>query len=353
MLKCVKINGFDMRTFLIDGDWNLKRNHHRTTVLDLHGERCNGTYGFLISLSTALNKALPDRVVVAWDGIKSGKMRYEIYKPYKANRKKDWEIEEYAIIEEGNKDPESKDKYEILMQKIRAQNIIEDLFIRQLEADFIEGDDMIAQYCLISEDLVRDEEIIIFSRDKDYFQMISDKVSIMNPDSIGLITKNNFKQKMGYTLENELLFKCFEGDKSDNISGVKGITRNTLFKYFPEIKDRKYTYKEMVNECHELKSQKKYKKNVTLDKILEAEEVLYRNAKLMNLKKPFVSKKAEEDVRAMVLGKLDDDRSIKRAALNMRKQGFLEMMEGENINVDNFLSPFYRLMSKENEYKNI
>jgi len=338
------------KTFLIDGNWNLKRNHHRSTALDAYGERCSGTYGFLISLSTAVRKVLPNRVVCCWDGIKSGKLRYELYKPYKANRKKDWDIEECAIIEEGMNDPESKERYEVLMQKIRAKNIIEDLYIRQIEADYIEGDDLIAQYCIMSEELGLEEEIIIFSRDKDYYQLISELVSVMNPDSIGLITKDNFKQKMGHTLENELMFKCFEGDTSDNIAGVKGVTRNTLIKFFPDIIDRKYTYKEIKHECLELKKEKKYKKSKTLDKIIEAEEVLYRNAKLMNLKKPFISKIAINDVTQMLNEPIDDDRSISRAVLGMKKQGFLNMMEAERINVDNFLSPFYRLKSQEAEY---
>jgi len=341
--------GSSMKTLIVDGDWNLKRNHHRTTALDVYGHRCNGTYGFLISLYSAINKLLPDRVVVCWDGIKSGKFRYEIYKPYKANRKKDWEIEEYAIIEEGLKDPESKEKYEILMQKIRAQNIVDDLFVRQLQADYIEADDLIAQYCLRSEELETEEEIIIFSRDKDYYQLISEYVSISNPDSIGLITKDNFRRKMGYTLENELMFKCFEGDSSDNISGVKGIKRETLIKLFPEIADKKFTYQELVNQC---KEHKKFKKLKTLHKIVEAEEVLYRNAKLMNLKKPFISPKAIQSVEETLIGRLDNDRSIKRASLNMSKQGFLKMMEAENISVNNFLAPFYRLMSREKEYRN-
>lgn len=340
-----------MKTFLIDGQWNLKRNHHRSTALDVYGERCSGTYGFLISLSKAVSKVLPDRTVVCWDGIKSGKLRYDMYKPYKANRKKDWDIEECAIIEEGMKDAESKDRYEVLMQKIRARNIIEDLYIRQIEADYIEGDDLIAQYCIMSEEQGLEEEIVIFSRDKDYLQLISEFVSVMTPDSIGLITKSNFKQKMGHTLDNELMFKCFEGDTSDNISGVKGITRKTLFKYFPDIKDRKYTYKEILHECLELKKEKKYKKSKTLDKIIEAEEVLYRNAKLMNLKKPFISQSAIQDVTSMLNEPLVEDRSINRAVLSMQKQGFLTMMQAENINVDNFLSPFYRLKSREMEYK--
>ena len=77
-----------MRTLLIDGNWLLKKNYHKRKLEEANGEKCGGSYGFLDSLKAVINKILPCRVVVMWDGLSSGYLRYEIYKPYKSNRKK-------------------------------------------------------------------------------------------------------------------------------------------------------------------------------------------------------------------------------------------------------------------------
>ena len=50
------------------------------------------------------------------------------------------------------------------------------MFIRQAEVDLIEGDDLIALYVQMKE---KDEQVIIFSRDKDYYQLIDENVYVL------------------------------------------------------------------------------------------------------------------------------------------------------------------------------
>ncbi len=333
-----------MRTLIIDGNWNLKRNFFKRKDLKTStGHLCGGLFGFLDSLKTIINKTLPDRVIVMWDGFQSGKLRYEIYPPYKASRNKDWERTDRAIATDGLNNPEDKERVEFLNQKIRLQNYLEELYIRQVEVDYIEADDLIAQYVLKSES--DDEQIIIFSRDKDYLQLISGKVSVMTPDSSLCLNKFQYEQKYGHTLDNELLFKCFEGDNSDSIEGVKGITRNLLIKHFPTIASEKYLYSRLVQEATDAKSKKKLK---FYDKIIEAESVLYRNAKLMNLRKPFLNQEAIDKVDIVKRGVLDDSREIGQAMSSFISDGMLPLV-GE-ANLDYFFSAFYRIMTKEKEY---
>ena len=69
------------KTLLVDGQWNLKRNYyppHRKILKGANGKLCGGTFGFLDSTRSILNKLMPDRVVVAWDGFHAGKMRYNM-----------------------------------------------------------------------------------------------------------------------------------------------------------------------------------------------------------------------------------------------------------------------------------
>jgi DNA polymerase-1 len=333
-----------MRVLLIDGQWNLKRNFYKRRDLKTStGHLCGGSFGFIDSLRAISQKVLPDRIVVMWDGFHSGKLRYEIYPPYKANRNKDWEITDKAIATDGLYNHQDLEKVEFLKQKIQIQNYLDELFIRQVEVDLIEADDLIAQYVLRSES--DDDEIIIYSRDRDYLQLISDKVSIVTSDSAFVINKQEYESKNGHTIDNELLFKCFEGDSSDKIEGVKGINRETLIKYFPNIAKEKYLYSRLVEESIEAKKKKKLK---IYDKIVEAQSVLYRNARLMNLKKPFLNEEAISKVDAIKHGTLGEDRSIENAVSLFIKDGMIGHLQDGNL--EDFFSPFYRIMTKEIEY---
>lgn len=333
-----------MRVLLIDGQWNLKRNFYKRRDLKTStGHLCGGSFGFVDSLRAVAQKVLPDRIVVMWDGFHSGKLRYQIYPPYKANRNKDWETTDKAIATDGLYNPKDLEKVEFLKQKIQIQNYLDELYIRQVEVDFIEADDLIAQYVLRSES--DDEEIIIYSRDRDYLQLISDKVSVITSDSAFVINKQEYESRNGHTIDNELLFKCFEGDSSDKIEGVKGINRETLIKYFPNIAKEKYLYSQLVEESIEAKKKKKLK---IYDKIIEAQSVLYRNARLMNLKKPFLNEEAINKVDAIKHGTLGEDRSIENAVSLFIKDGMIGHLQDGNL--EEFFSPFYRIMTKEIEY---
>ena len=333
-----------MRVLLVDGQWNLKRNFKKRQDLKTStGYLCGGSFGFIESLKTAMNRFMPDRVVVMWDGFHSGKLRYDIYPPYKANRNKDWERTQKAIATDGLYNPQDLERVELLKQKIQVQNYLDELYVRQVEVDLIEADDLIAQYILRSES--DDEEIVVFSRDKDYLQLISDKVSIMSSDSSFFINRKEYEIKYVHIIDNELLFKCFEGDKSDKIEGVKGITRETLIKYFPNIKKEKYLYSRLVEESLEAQQKKKLK---IYDKILESESILYRNARLMNLKKPFLNDEAIKKVDAIKHGTLGEDRSIEQAVSLFIRDGMISHLQDGSL--EDFFSPFYRIMTKEVEY---
>ncbi len=338
-----------MKTLLIDGQWLFKRNFKsQPSLKSSNGNLCGGVTGFMLSLKTIINKVLPDRVVIAWDGFHSGKLRYDIYPQYKKSRGKNWDSEDRAIANEGTGSPEDMEKFEFMKQKILTQNILDEMFIRQIEVDYVEADDLIAQYVLRSEE--DDEMIYIFSRDKDYLQLISDKVYIITSDSAWVFNRQEYESKYGHTLENELLFKCFEGDDGDDIGGVNGITRNTLIKYFPNIAKEKYLYSQLVEECYEAKKDKKTGKRKVYDKIIEAEHDLYRNAKLMNLKKPFLNSEAIKLVEIVKHGTLDETREIMSAISLFKKEGLM-MYVGEEFS-NEFFSPFYMLMSKEKEFSN-
>lgn len=336
-----------MRTLLIDGDWNLKRNFMKLNeMFSLKGEHCGGSFGFLDSLRSVINFVLPDRVIVLWDGEASGKQRKEIYPAYKGKRDKSWLHSSQQMSENIIKYEEQK-KYSILNQKIKVKNYLEELFIRQLEIDYIEADDLIAGY--VSK-IDENEQIIIFSSDKDYYQLINERISVLRPSDKKIINHNNFKSLFGFEFKNTLLLKCFEGDESDNIDGIEGIALKTILKFFPKFENEEYDIDRLISEAVDLYKSKKLK---TLEKIIGSRRVFERNKKLMDLKEPFLDENSWnelEDLKNCVIYTDDNfnDRSINNAMKMMIKDGYTRHVFNNDMEL--FFKPFYRLVTKEKEF---
>ena len=329
---------------MVDGNWLLKKNFHKRKDYEAKGHLCGGSFGFLDSLRSVINKIIPDRIVVMWDGFNSGKLRYEIYKPYKSNRQKDWDAEYHAISTDGLESPEDKEKVEIVLQKGVINEFLENFYIRFLEVKYIEADDLIAYYILNSK--IPNEEIIIYSKDEDFLQLVSSNVSILNPSNFELITIHNFKRIYGYPIENALLLKCFDGCNSDKIEGVNGITPEALLKNFPMMAEEKYMYNRLVEECYNKKREKKIK---FYDKIIQARSVLYRNAKLMDLQKPFINDEAKNEMQKIIYEPIiNKEFSIKSAMNLFISKGFTKFVRNEHL--DLFFAPFFITINKEKEF---
>ena len=335
-----------MKVLLVDGDWNLKRNFMKRETMFAKGEHCGGSFGFLESLRSVINKEMPDRAIVLWDGVLGGKMRHDIYPNYKKDRDKSWDEDSYLLAEE-EIDFEAKKKYSRLTQKIKVKNYLEELYIRQVEAHLVEADDLIAKYVLQREP---DENIVIFSSDKDYYQLIAKGVSILRPSDNFLITIDNFKETFGYIQENALILKCFEGDDSDSIPGVDGIAEKSIVKYFPRFIDEVYDIERFIKEAVELYQKKKIK---FFEKIIGSRRIIERNLRLMDLHNPFLTEEAIEDIENIhdcVIVESNDfsQRSISNAMKMMIKDGYNKLVWQENMEF--FFRPFFRLVAKETEY---
>jgi 5'-3' exonuclease len=336
-----------IKTLLVDGEWNLKRNFLKRQDLFSKGEHCGGSFGFLDSLRSITDKVMPDRVVVFWDGVMSGKFRKDIYPMYKGNREnKSWDEESYYFTAEELTEEEER-KYSTIKQKIKVKNYLEELCIRQVEVEFVEADDLLALYV---KNKNKDEQIVIYSSDKDFLQLIDEDVVLVRPSDGKTITTKNFKEVMGYTHENALFVKCLEGDVSDNITGVKGIGLTKLKTYIPRFFDEKYTLSMLIKEAEEKSKEKPLK---FYDALINGRRTIELNRELMNLKSPMVNQKAIDEVEEIldciiVMPDIDNDRSINNATKMMVKDGFIMHVFNRDLNL--FFKPFYRIISREKEY---
>ena len=141
------------KTLLVDGDNLFKIGFHGAKDLFNDGSHVGGVYHFINTLRRFLEEHNHDKVVVFWDGDSNSSARKKLYPQYKENRRlgmNEFKYESYLI------------------QKSRVKQYIEEVFVRQVEMHDNEADDLIAYYCKIA----IDENIMIFSADKDLTQLI-------------------------------------------------------------------------------------------------------------------------------------------------------------------------------------
>ena len=101
----------------------------------------------------------------------------------------------------------------------------EEIYVPDCEADDVIG--------YLSRYTFSDDNQIIFSSDKDFYQLLGDNVEIYSPTRKGMFTKEDLIKNYQICPENFCLAKCISGDTSDNISGIKGAGFKTIAKRFP------------------------------------------------------------------------------------------------------------------------
>ncbi len=330
-----------IKTLLVDGDNLFKIGFHGVKELYNGGDHLGGIYHFINILRKFLEEHNHDKVVVFWDGDSNSSIRKSIYPQYKANRRQD--MNEY--------------KYEsYLQQKARVKQYLEEIFVRQVEMVNNEADDLIAYYTKIS----TDEQIIIFSADKDLTQLISERVTIYSPTSKQYF-KNGDKitiNKVDIPHTNVLLTKILTGDKSDNIDGIELLGEKTLVKLFPELLEKSCTIEEILDIARNNQQKKKPK---ALENILTGrtkfgilgEQFYQTNKKIVDLHNPLITDDGKELVEQIHTDTIDPtDRGYKNLMRMMMEDGLFKYLPKNDEAWVNFLRPFMKLTRKEKRNTN-
>ena len=330
-----------IKTLLVDGDNLFKIGFHGVKEMYAGGDHLGGIYHFINILRKFLEEHNLDKVVVFWDGDSNSSVRKSIYPQYKANRAQD--MNEY--------------KYEsYLNQKERIKEYLEEIFVRQVVMINNEADDLIAHYCKVA----TDEDVIIFSADKDLTQLISERVTIYSP-----ITKQYFKNGDMITINkvdvphyNVLLTKIFTGDKSDNIDGIKGLGEKTLVKLFPEMQVKPCTIDEIRVNAGIIMQKKKSKvlENILIGKTkngIFGEEYYNINKKIVDLETPLITDEGIVLVEQIHTDTIDPtDRGYKNLMRMMMDDGLFKYLPKNDEAWVNFLRPFMKLTRKEKRNTN-
>lgn len=321
---------------LVDGNNLLKIGFHGVKDYYHNNKHIGGIWHFLNTFRRFIETENFDKAVVFWDGENGARERKLFYPQYKQNRNT----------------PDEQIQNSFNEQKHRVKQYLEEMFVRQVDIDENEADDMIAHYCQIA----KNEKITIFSGDMDLTQLISENVCVYSPNAKRYY-KNGDKIKLQFyeiPHENIATYKVFCGDKSDNIDGVYYLGEKTIYSLFPELFDQKVSVSELLKKAEEKFETDKNStplKNLLTGKTksgIFGNELFEVNEKLVDLRKPLITDEAKALVESYYSESLDPDgRSHKTIIKMMMEDGIFKYLPKNDNAWVYFIQPFLKLTRKE------
>lgn len=179
-------------------------------IVNDQGKAIQGTLGFVGAMLNIIRKVEPSHMFVVFDGEHENE-RCDLDSEYKANR-----IDYSTVNEEENPFSQVQDVY----------NALDYLGIKHIETTDCEADDLIASYAL---SFGQQMEIIISSFDSDFFQLITNNVSVLRyrGEKTAICTPEYVMDKFGIVPEQYADFKSLVGDTADNIKGAEKVVIKT------------------------------------------------------------------------------------------------------------------------------
>jgi 5'-3' exonuclease len=168
-------------------------------------------YGLPVMVGSLIKQFNPKRTYLVWDGKKS-EHRLKLLPTYKERKKhSNFDAEDFYY------------QRDVVMKIFRA------LGVKQIHGLKYESDDLI--YSLVRK--FKGKRIVIASNDKDFHQLINDKVHVYNAKDITL-TAENLRLHFDYTPTQCIDYLCLVGDDSDKIKGYPGIGPAKAAQFFKE-----------------------------------------------------------------------------------------------------------------------
>jgi DNA polymerase I len=171
-----------------------------------------GLFAFFALLRVAIRDDVPGaapEVIVVFDGEHGAVSRQQVHEGYKASRLAD-------------------DQALLPLQFLPAvKRGLDHCGITWIELEYAEADDVIATLVHAT---AAPRPVIIMSRDKDYYQLVTDRVVVLNTRfRVGrkLVTSDEVYRRHQVTPAQWTDFRALAGDPADEIPGVHGIGAKT------------------------------------------------------------------------------------------------------------------------------
>jgi DNA polymerase-1 len=201
MQTAMKARSEKGKLLLVDGNSLVYRSFFAIPRLtSREGVPTNAAYGFATVLRKVLSDEAPDHVAVTFDA-GGANFRHELFPQYKANR------------------PPTPDDLKVQMPV--AHQVCQVLGLPILELRGVEADDIIGTLAARAER--EGYRVSILSSDKDFLQLVSDRVSVIHPGKEVRYDPAAVGEKFGVTPEKVIDVLGLVGDSVDNVPGVPGI----------------------------------------------------------------------------------------------------------------------------------
>ena len=197
---------------LVDGSSYLYRAFYALPGLTApSGQPTGAIYGVLTMLHKLIKDERPNLLGIVFDA--PGKtFRHELFPEYKANR--------------------SSTPEDLIVQIEPLLTAIENLGLPLIRVNGVEADDVIGT--LAKEAEHRGMNILIATGDKDFTQIVSDKITLLDSMKNKLTDRSAVIEKFGLPPEQIVDFLTLSGDVSDNIPGVPTVGPKTAVKWLQQ-----------------------------------------------------------------------------------------------------------------------
>jgi 5'-3' exonuclease len=297
------------RYLLIDGLNLFFRNFSAINAVNSNGVHIGGLGGFFRSLGALIRTIQPTQVYMVFDGVGSSNIRKNIIPEYKSNRNTS-RITKHELFDNLEEEDDSK-----INQIVRIIQYLKTLPVKTVSLPTVEADDIIA-YLSSTLPTKPEDRVFIVSSDKDYLQLISDKVIVYRPIEKEYYTTDTVKEKFNITPHNFLLYKLLMGDSSDGVTGIKGLGAKGLFKRFPELATQDLSFDDLINLA-----EVKLKEHIIYARVLHNIPLLEDKYRVMDLSNPMMDDK----------DKMFIDKFVENAPLNFFPDTFVEMCNEDQI----------------------
>ena len=267
------------RVLLIDGLNLFFRNFAMMNMVNPEGIHIGGLGGFFRSLGAMIRQTNPTSVYVVFDGAGSTTNRKNLLSEYKSQRNLQ-RITNWDAFDSLEDEHDAK-----VDQIVRVIQYLKLLPVKTTIIDKVEADDIIA---VLSKKLVKkhNSTCFIVSSDKDFLQLVTDKIIVYRPMEKEYYTPSSVKEKYGIIPEDFILYKTLLGDNSDNIPGVKGLGIKGIFKKFPELQNTKLKLKDIFDI-----SARKFKDHVVYSRVVQDQDRIETSYKIMDLGDPMIDER--------------------------------------------------------------
>jgi DNA polymerase I len=274
------------KVMIVDGLNLFIRVFGAVPTLNDDGEHVGGVTGFLLSLGALIRNNKPTRVLIVFDGKGGSVRRKKMYNGYKEGRTGLTKVNRLVGYDD------LEDQAESMIRNFNA--VIKYLQLLPVDVcyiDHIEADDIIAY----TAGHIFKKEVIIVSSDKDFLQLVNDRISVWQPKKKKMVTNENVHEIYGVPSYNLIYYRIFDGDTSDNIPGVPGIGPKTLVNKLTFLQNEPINSLDTLMKCVNEITDEKLKA-----KILANRSVLELNYNLMQLSDPIMGSAITSNVRTIV-----------------------------------------------------